>query len=104
MRRKSISETDLREIKNHIETTAKDMVKGYTKAQLSLLDGIDTRSVEWSWKYIPVRVDAWLSYYQYKAWKQKKPYSIVRIRVDEIKYLYNKRNKRKKLTEEIKRE
>lgn len=99
--RKSINPTDLWEIRDHRDNTAKELVKAYTIAQLSYMDGIDTRAVKTSWKYIPIRVDTWLSLNWFKNWKQKKPYMTLWIRVDEIKYLYDKRNKKKKLIEEI---
>ena len=45
---KKINKTDLREIRDHRDNTSKDLVKCYTLSQLSLLDGIDTRTVKTS--------------------------------------------------------
>lgn len=102
--RKSINQTDLWEIRDHLENTIWTMVKCYTLGQLSLIDWRDTRSVKTSWDYLPVRVDNWGSLSKFKNWKQKRPYMTFWIRVDEIKDLYNKRNKKKKLIEKIKYE
>lgn len=88
---KRINQTDLNEIKDHLRNTAKDLVKGYTISQLSLMDWIDTRAVKKSWKYIPIRVDTATSKYYYETRKSNKPYMTFRIRLDEIKYLFNKR-------------
>ena len=43
---KKIDRTDKREIRDHMENTAKDLVKCYTLSQLSLMDGIDIRTIK----------------------------------------------------------
>ena len=92
---KKINKTDLREIRDHRDNTSKDLVKCYTLSQLSLLDGIDTRTVKTSWRYLPVRIDTAWSLSQFKLGKTKKPYMIMYIRLDEIKFLFNKRTGKK---------
>jgi hypothetical protein len=93
-----IDKTDMRELRDHRDNTAGELVKCYTLSQISLMDWIDTRTVRTSWRYLPVRVDNCQSLSNFKAWKQKKPYKIMWIRLDEIKTIFWKRNKWKKLT------
>jgi len=95
--RKSINNTELRQIKHHLENTAWELIKWYTLAQLSLMDWKDTRTIRNSWDYLPIRIDNSKSYFDFRKWLQKKPYMTLYIRVDEIKQLFNKRNKKKKL-------
>lgn len=94
---KKIDKTNRREIRDHLENTAKDLVKCYTLSQLSLMDWIDTRTVKTSGRYIPVRIDTWRTISDFRAWITKKPYSVMYIRLDEIKYIFSKRNRGKKL-------
>lgn len=54
---KKINSTDLWEIRDHRDNTSKLYVKAYTLAQLSFLDGIDTRTIKTSGRYLPLRVD-----------------------------------------------
>ena len=75
------------------------MVKAYSLRQLAVLDWVDTRTVKHSWKYIPVRIDDIYSRAQYNVSRYKKPYKIRYLRVDEIIYIYDKRNRMKKLIE-----
>lgn len=98
--RKSINNTDLWEIKDHLEATAWELVKCYTLAQLSLIDWKDTRFIRHYKDYLPVRIDTAQSLRKYRIWENKKPYMIAWIRLDEIKDLYSKRSKWKKLKEE----
>lgn len=101
MRIKNISETDKREIRNHLETTADTMIKAYTQSQLALMDWKPIESIKHWWAYIPVRIDWSYNLWKYKNNPNRKPYQIRYVRVDEIKALYGKRNKgRKKLIEE----
>ena len=95
--RKTLNNTELRQLKDHLENTAWELIKWYTLTQLSLMDWKDTRTVRNSWDYLPIRVDNSKSLTSFKAGNQKKPYMTLYIRVDEIKQLFNKRNKRKKL-------
>lgn len=96
---RKISRTDAREIRDHRDNTAKDLIKCYTLSQLSIMDWIDTRTIKTSGRYLPVRIDHTQAIAQFKAWRTKKPYSIMWIRLDEIKFLFNKRT-HKKLTVE----
>lgn len=91
---------ELEEIKNHLDLTAWTMPKAYTLKQISFLDGIDTRTVKTCWKYMPVRLDYKEHKYEYNKGRFKKPYQIRRLRVDEIKFVFNRRNRKKKLVEE----
>lgn len=95
---KKINPSDTWEIRDHRDNTSKDLVKCYTLAQLSLMDGIDTRTVKTSWRYLPVRVDNYRSYYLMRKGQAKKAYSIMRIRLDEIKFIFNKRTGKKLTT------
>lgn len=95
---KKLDKNAMREIRDHRDNTSKDLVKCYSLSQLSLMDGIDTRTVRTSWRYLPVRIDNWVKQYDFRNWRTKKPYSIMRIRLDEIKFLFSKRNRGKKLT------
>lgn len=98
--RKSINQTDLWAIKNHLESTAWEMIKWYTLAQLSLMDWRDTRTIRNSWDYLPVRVDNNNSFFCYRKWLQAKPYKTLYVRMDEIKQIFTKRNKGKRLITE----
>ena len=97
---RNIPEEEKKEITDHLSLTAWTMVKAYTLRQLSLLDGVDTRTIRNSWKYIPVRIDYRYNKYNYIRWNYKKPYAIKRIRVDEIKYIFKKRNRGRKVLDE----
>lgn len=92
---KKINSTDLWELRNHRDNTAKEMLKAYTISQVSFMDGKDTRTIKASGKYFPIRVDTWQALAQYKAGDKKNPYMILRVRLDEIKYLFNKRTGKK---------
>jgi hypothetical protein len=94
---KKINNTDLWEIRHHMENTSKDLVKWYTLGQLSLMDWITPEKIKSSNKYLPIRVDTAQSLLYYKNWTAKKPYMILWIRLDEIKYIFNKRYKGLKL-------
>ena len=95
---KKINRTDMREIRDHRDNTAWELIKCYTLSQLSIMDWIDTRTIRTSWRYFPVRVDNAKSLLAFKKWIQKKPYMTFYIRLDEIKAIFSKRNKGKKLT------
>lgn len=95
---KKINKTDLREVRDHRDNTSKELVKCYTLSQISLMDWIDTRTIRTSWRYLPVRIDTSRSLTDYRSWKTKKPYSTMWIRLDEVRFIFSKRNKGKKLT------
>lgn len=97
---RELAQTSLDEIRNHLDITAWRMPKAYTLRQIAFLDWIDTRTVKTCGKYMPIRVDYREYRYAYNTWKYKKPYQVRRMRVDEIKFIYNKRNRNKKLVEE----
>lgn len=92
---KKLEQTDLWELRHHRDNTAKEMLKAYTLTQLSFMDGKDTRTIKTSGKYFPIRIDIWASNYRYKTWYQKNPYITLRVRLDEVKYLFNKRTGKK---------
>jgi len=89
--KKSLSEPQLFELRDHRDNTAWDLIKVYTIAQLSYMDWIDQRTVKTSKKYLPVRVDSWPALYRYKNGENSKPYRVMYIRLDEVRALYNKR-------------
>lgn len=97
-----LNERYKQEIINHLDLTAGTMAKAYTLKQLSFMDGVDTRKIKYSWRYIPVRFEDRHSRYDQRVGKNAKWYTMRRIRVDELIYIYNKRNKKKKLVEEYK--
>ena len=97
--RKSIARAEAWELRDHRDNTSKDFIKWYTLAQLSLLDGIDTRTVKTCGRYLPIRVDDGKSVYLYKQGLLKKPYRILWIRLDEIKYIFNKKTHKKLVVE-----
>lgn len=97
---KKLSENDLFEIRDHRDNTSKDLVKLYSISQISLMDNIDTRTIRKSNRYLPVRVDSSRSMYRMRKWETNKSYVIKWIRLDEIKYIFNKRTW-KKLTIEF---
>ena len=92
---KKISKNDTREIRDHRDNTSKELIKCYTLAQISLMDWIDTRTVKNSPKYLPVRVDSSRWLYRLKRWETTKAYTVKYIRLDEIKYIFNKRTWKK---------
>ena len=95
---KKINRTDLQELRDHRDNTLGELVKCYTLSQISFMDWIDTRTVKTSWRYLPVRIDTWISLSYFKKWLLKKPYSVMWIRLDEVRDLFKKRNNGKKLT------
>lgn len=92
---KTLPRSDRDELRDHRDNTAKEMVKTYSLRQLSFMDGIDTRTVKTSGKYLPVRVDTGDSLYRFKRGASKKIYMVRYIRLDEIKYIFNKRTGKK---------
>lgn len=98
----TLPQREIETIRNHLETTAWSLVMCYTQAQLAALDWVSTSVIRHSGKYMPVRFDnrmARRDFHHRNDWRRK-PYTIKRIRVDEIKFVYNRRNKRHKLVEE----
>lgn len=96
---KSLPRQELWEIRDHRDNTAKDLIKGYTASQISLMDGIDRRTVKTSGRYLPIRVDDWQSMSRFRAGNKNKPYRILYIRLDEIKYIFNKKTGKKLVVE-----
>lgn len=90
-RRTSLQERELQQLIHHRDYTAKDLIKWYTLGQLSFLDWIDVRTVKYSWKYLPVRVDDSGAIDKYKRGLGRRPYRVLYIRLDEIKYIFNKK-------------
>lgn len=97
---RELIQRSLDEIKNHLDLTAWTMPKAYTLRQIAFLDWIDPRTVKTCGKYMPIRVDYREYKYSYNIGRYKKPYQVRWMRVDEIKFIYNKRNRKKKLVEE----
>lgn len=90
--KKSISDTQLFELRDHRDNTAWELIKCYTASQLSFMDHVSEDTVRRNWKkYLPVRVDSWPAIDRFRRWLQEKPYRIMYIRVDEIRALYHKR-------------
>lgn len=90
--KKSISDTQLFELRDHRDNTAWELIKCYTVSQLSYMDWVAEDTVRRNWKkYLPVRVDSWPAMDRFRRWEQAKPYRIMYIRLDEIRALYHKR-------------
>ena len=87
------------ELKDHRDNTATICLKAYTPAQLSFMDWVDQVCVKNSKRYLPIRIDSWPAMDRYRRWEQAKPYRIMYVRLDEIKYLYNKRTWNKLVVE-----
>lgn len=85
----------LAEIRDHRDNTSKELIKTYTLTQLSFMDWVDTRTVKTSGRYLPVRIDSWTKQYDFKNWRTKKAYTVKYIRLDELRYIYNKRTWKK---------
>lgn len=89
--KKSLSEAQLFELRDHRDSTAWILLKTYTPAQLSYMDWVDERTVKTNKRYLPIRVDSWPALDRYRRWQQVKPYRIMYVRLDEIRALYHKR-------------
>lgn len=90
--KKSLSEWQLFELRDHRDNTAWDLIKCYSIAQLSYMDWVAEDTVKrCPKKYLPVRVDSWPAMDRYRRWQQTKPYRIMYIRLDEIRALYRRR-------------
>lgn len=100
MKVKTINQTDLWELQDHRDNTAWELIKCYTLWQLSIMDGITRERIKTCWKYLPVRMDTYQALVQYKLRKKKKPYMTAWIRMDEIKYMFSKMNKWKRIVVE----
>lgn len=96
---KKIPKTEVWELRDHRDNTADLYIKGYTLAQLSVMNGQDTRTIKASGKYLPIRVDDSHNLYRYKNGIVRTPYRVLRIRLDEVKHIFNKKTG-KKLTVE----
>lgn len=94
-----ISKGDLWELRDHRDNTSGELIKCYTLAQLSLMDGIDTRTIKNSKKYLPVRIDDNQNLSRYKRGVYKKPYRVLYIRLDEIKHIFNRKSGQKLVVE-----
>lgn len=90
--KKSISDTQLFELRDHRDNTAWELIKCYTASQLSFMDHVSEDTVRRNCKkYLPVRVDSWPAIDRFRRWLQAKPYRVMYIRLDEIRALYHKR-------------
>lgn len=95
---KSLPRAERGELIDHRDNTAKEMIKCYSLRQLSFMDGVDTRTIKTSGRYLPVRLDTGEATSRFKRGITKKTYMVRYIRLDEIKFIFSKRNKGKKLT------
>lgn len=97
--RKSLPRTELWELRDHRDNTMDQYVKCYSLAQLSIMDGKDTRTIKNSSKYLAVRIDDCHNLSRYKRGILKKPYRVLYIRLDEIKHIFNKKSGKKLVVE-----
>ena len=92
--KKSLSQGQLWELRDHRDNTMWELIKCYTVAQLSYMDWVAEDTVRRNpKKYLPVRVDSWPAMDRYRRGTQRKPYRIMYIRLDEIRALYKEKNK-----------
>lgn len=96
---KTLPRDKLWSIRDHRDNTAKDLVKAYTLGQLAIMDNIDTRTIKNSSRYLPIRVDDNQVLSKYKRGKSKHPYRTLYIRLDEIKFIFNKKSGKKLVVE-----
>ena len=89
--KRTLSEPQLFELRDHRDNTAWELIKVYTAAQLSYMDWVDQKTVKHSKRYLPVRVDSGPALYRFKTGENTKPYRVMYIRLDEIRYLYHRR-------------
>jgi hypothetical protein len=80
---------ELQEILEHRDYTLDSLIKCYTLTQLSVMDGIDTRTIKKSPKYLPVRIDDSQNQSKFRRGIYKKPYRVLYIRLDEVKHIFN---------------
>lgn len=98
--KRTLWKSQRRELIDHKNNTAWDLIKIYSKAQLSFMDWVDQRTIESNSKrYLPVRVDSWPAMDRYRRWTQCKPYRIMYIRLDEVKSLYHRKTWNKLVVE-----
>ena len=88
---KELSENEELALKDHKMHTEWELIKCYTLKQLSYIEGIDSRTIKKSPKYLPVRVDDYRSLFYYNKWETNKPYSLKYIRVEEIENILSKK-------------
>ena len=100
--RPKLVESEKEEIISHLDLTQDKMVKAYTLTQLAYLEWKSVQWIKVSGKYIPVRFDNKYNKYMYNRGQWKKPYCVRYIRVDEIKHIFKKRNKKSELVEQYK--
>ena len=97
--KRKLWDAQLWELKDHRNNTATECLKAYTPAQLSFMDWVDQVVVKHNKRYLPIRIDSWPAMDRYRRWEQAKPYRIMYVRLDEIKYLFNKRTWNKLVVE-----
>lgn len=88
---KELNESEELALKDHKMHTEWELIKCYTLKQLSYIEGVDTRTIKTSSKYLPVRVDDYRSLFYYNKWDTKKPYSLKYIKVEEIERILSKK-------------
>ena len=97
---KKLNKNDNFTLRDHIENSRDKMIKGYTLAQLQVMEWIGLGAVKnrISKKFIPVRFDHALKIDAYRRWKSPVPYSVKYIRLDELlSYLQRASGKKVKL-------
>lgn len=97
--KKTLPRGELWEIRDHRDNTAQILIKAYTLSQLSLMEWKDIRTIKNSGRFLPIRVDDSQNLNRYKRWINKKPYKVLYIRLDEIKYIFNKKSGKKLVVE-----
>ena len=92
---KKLIETKRQEIYDHINNTSHDLIKCYDLTQLSVLEWKDAKYIKTDPRFLPVRIDSYI--YKRRCWRRgyTKTYVTKWIRLDEIKFIFNKRTGRK---------
>lgn len=88
-----------KEILDHVYNTSDSLIKCYELRQLSLLEWKDATYIKNDPRFLPVRIDS--TVYRMRSGKRwyTKTYVIKRIRLDEIKHIFNQRTWRKLVVE-----
>lgn len=94
-----ISDTKKREIIDHVYNTSHELIKCYDIKQLALIEWKNVQSIKKDPRFLPVRIDTSMARTKQKMWANRNCYTTKRIRLDEIKHIYNKRTWRKLVVE-----
>lgn len=95
MAKQKIREVKRQEIFDHINNTSHELIKCYDLTQLGILEWKDAQYIKKDPRFLPVRIDSYV--YRRRSGRRgyTKTYVTKWIRLDEIKFIFNKRTGRK---------